>query len=377
MTEWKTMAGKALVAFELICFSWLFVVYGRDLFHGGRELLTIKRADAREVKENDPCERSVSDFVLQETVNGLDSSMMISLHRNGEVDACGSATVAMKALDDAMRAFKGRSCPKPNQKLDKYIVESLLTEFFWQSMSDNQCESTDTKKNKDLEGFRGFCDMGRDRTVPQPDSVRLVEGPAGNLPCRFFTREGVRISSMQQLAELLIQRSSMSIDKGGDASPSSCTNENSTDGDTSETCSSNDPTLDLYAVPAGRVFMFAPKYVGEMFELPHVLDQSGSPLALEVLSLNPRVFDIHNFFSENEAQQLIDKALAETTETHKLHRSTTGTVGANIFQRRTSENAWDTHGKVAQTIKRWVAVTGMSILDQTTLERINSCTSLV
>lgn len=364
------MAGKALLACGLVCFSWfLAVVYGR-LIHGGREILTIKRAEARIVKEEDRlCERSVSDFVLQETINGLDSLTMtvaISLHRNGEVETCGSTLMPLKGLDDALHAFRAKNCPKPDtQSLDKYMVESLLTEFFAQSFSTGAtaaapagstttttCASTDAKRNKNLAGFRGYCDMGPDRTVPQPDSVHLVEGAMGNLPCRFYTREGVRISSLEQLVQLM---KNVENDKTNPTCASSSTNmttTTTTDDSSVASASNASLSLHLYAVPAGRVFMFAPQYVGEVFELPHVLDLAGNPLSLEVLSLNPRVFDIHNFFSEAEAQELIDKALHEQTETHKLHRSTTGTVGASVFKRRTSENAWDTHGPTATLIKK-------------------------
>lgn len=113
-----------------------------------------------------------------------------------------------------------------------------------------------------------------------------------------------------------------------------------------ETCPGATP-LDIYAVPAGRVFMFAPSFVGEIFELHHVQDASGNPLSMEVISLEPRVFDIYNFFSEDEAQRLIDKALKETSETHGMHRSTTGATNGAVFSKRTSENAWDTHGALA------------------------------
>jgi hypothetical protein len=100
--------------------------------------------------------------------------------------------------------------------------------------------------------------------------------------------------------------------------------------------------------------MFAPFYVGERFVVDHVNDTIGELIVVETISLNPRVFEIYNFFSKQEAQQLIDKALSETSESHKLHRSTTGATGGSIYDRRTSENAWDTHGKQASRIKRYV-----------------------
>lgn len=81
-------------------------------------------------------------------------------------------------------------------------------------------------------------------------------------------------------------------------------------------------------------------------------DKDGNIVTLEVLSLKPRVFDIHNFFNLEESNELMEKALAETSETHRFHRSTTGTTGASVFNKRTSENAWDTHGKTALVVKK-------------------------
>ena len=68
--------------------------------------------------------------------------------------------------------------------------------------------------------------------------------------------------------------------------------------------------------------------------------------------MHPRVFEIHDFFSPIEADELIGKSEQETSATHKLHRSTTGSTDGQISSRRTSENAWDTHGKLALKIKR-------------------------
>jgi hypothetical protein len=141
----------------------------------------------------------------------------------------------------------------------------------------------------------------------------------------------LRITSLKQLAELASAASINSLKTG-------------------ET--SVDPLrLDLYAVPAGRMFMFAPSYVGEIFEIKHVKDTKGQSLVLQTLALSPRVFDIYHFFSHEESDKLIQKALSETTETHKFHRSTTGTSGASVFSKRTSENAWDTHGSTSMDVK--------------------------
>jgi hypothetical protein len=88
--------------------------------------------------------------------------------------------------------------------------------------------------------------------------------------------------------------------------------------------SSSKKEIHLYAVPAGRVFVFAPKYVGEIFDLGHVSTHDDLPVSLEVLSLSPRVFDIYNFFSRDESSHIVNKALRETSESHRMKRSSTG-----------------------------------------------------
>ena len=273
---------------------------------------------------------------LDTAQKALVSEATFQLHRNGEPEACGSveplelSSVLSKVLEEM------ELCNDAATSLsDKYSLESILTNAFHYAF-DSQggdgtiCASTDDE-DKQKDGFFGFCDMGPDRTPPQPDRDSLIHTAAETLPCRFYTREGVRISSLTQLVELLQNKKSEHLEKCGQE----------------ETCPGATP-LDMYAVPAGRVFMFAPSYVGEVFRLDHVQDASGNPLSMEVLSLNPRVFDIFNFFSEDEAEKLIDKALKETSSTHGLHRSTTGAVDGQVFSKRTSENAWDTHGVLAQ-----------------------------
>jgi hypothetical protein len=53
--------------------------------------------------------------------------------------------------------------------------------------------------------------------------------------------------------------------------------------------------------------MFAPSFVGEVFELSHVELENGLSVSLEVLSLNPRVFGFKNFFSQEEADDLVNR----------------------------------------------------------------------
>mmetsp|Transcript_3677 Transcript_3677/g.7796 ORF Transcript_3677/g.7796 Transcript_3677/m.7796 type:complete len:714 (+) Transcript_3677:92-2233(+) len=200
-----------------------------------------------------------------------------------------------------------------------------------------------------------YCDMGIDRTPIQPDHNNLVRlAQVKSLPCTFHTREGLRVTSLSMLVELAREVKSDKSGEGecgvGDNNEESdqqtCTSGNGGDGGNAR------KELHLYAVSAGRVFMFAPKHVGEVFELPHVKGPQGLPVSLQVMSLTPRVFDIYNFFNRDESAAIVDKALKETSETHKMKRSSTGASGYNLNSKRTSENGFDTHGKEAQIVKR-------------------------
>jgi hypothetical protein len=80
--------------------------------------------------------------------------------------------------------------------------------------------------------------------------------------------------------------------------------------------------------------MFAPKFVGEIFELPHMKPPTTIPTGssspppplvyLKTLSLSPRVFEVMNFFSEEEANSVVHTALTETSDSHRMKRSSTG-----------------------------------------------------
>lgn len=283
------------------------------------------------------------DMVSPQVLSVFSSTApLLDIHRNGETKACGKIASLHEMLEVVLEQ-EGMSCPKVDK--DKYHVESFLTDWFaqeWQGTTD--CASQEIRRtNTHLDGFYGFCDMGEEFTPPQPDSDDLVKVPSSaSLPCRFYTREGLRISSFTQLAELVEQskNSEKECVLGEDGQCEA--NEDGT----------NKAPLALYAVPAGRVFMFAPKFVGETFTIHHVKDSNNEPLQLEVLSVEPRVFDIHKFFSDKEAEGIIAKALAETSATHGFHRSTTGTTGASIFNKRTSENAWLVDGTLARTMKQ-------------------------
>jgi hypothetical protein len=247
-------------------------------------------------------------------------NILFLVHHNGDPETCESASFDFQAFHSSLATMD--TC----EDMNKFEVESFLTRYLAKTLKG--CSPSDEKGG----GFLSFCDMGHDRTPILLDHNELIRVPESDtLPCRFHTREGVRIQSLQQLAELA--RDSQA-----------CENEE-------ETCQDR-VELHLYAVPAGRVFMFAPHHVGERFELPHVSNDSGEPVSLEVLSVSPRVFEIYNFFSKEESQKLVEKALAETEDSHRIKRSTTGTKEYSIYNKRTSENGFDTHGETALKVKR-------------------------
>jgi hypothetical protein len=162
--------------------------------------------------------------------------------------------------------------------------------------------------------------MGKLKTVVQHDHEKLVRIPRYNsLPCSYYTREGVRIESFAALSDIP---------------------------------GAQGEGAHVYAVPAGRVFMFAPKFVGEEFHLAHVPHPENKKIYLKTLSLSPKVFDVLGFFVEAEADDIVARALEQTSESHKLKRSSTGASGYSVSSTRTSENAFDTHSKSANDLKR-------------------------
>lgn len=231
------------------------------------------------------CPEELLKLTLQEESSSPLIGISFAIHRNGETKACGAVKLDIEAMRRALVPFENKC-----YNLTKYDVESFLTVLFANQLgSHKKCKSK--KKSRATMGFYGYCDRGPERTAELMDYDDLVRVPNGSLPCRFFTREGVRINSLLDLVELARKSRQMA---------SHCNVEYN--------CESNSiPELHLYAVPASRVFMFAPTSVGEIFDLPHIQTDTGLPVSLEVLSVNPRVFDVKNFFSNEEAGELIQE----------------------------------------------------------------------
>ena len=274
-------------------------------------------------------------------------ALSFAIHRNGEASPCGSIVSDVGAvltnLNDA--------------RMTKYQLDNELTNAFSKHLLKTSCgpetapESIKGYKRKtwgrgenyEIDGvdnsFLTFCDMGEEHTPILHDHNKLVPIKSGenneieSLPCHFHTREGLRITSMKQLSGLV---AAMNVEQ--DCSVSA---------EGEQTCDKS-KMMHLYAVPAGRIFMFAPSFVGEIFTLSHVHHPDNpKPVTLEVLSVSPKVLDVINFFEEEESKSIVKKALNEKSESHRIKRSSTGASGYNVNSQRTSENGFDTHGEVA------------------------------
>jgi hypothetical protein len=298
------------------------------------------------------------------------ADLSIVVHRNGEIVPCGNTTSASasgsntKINMNIMQELKSvlehmNECPTDFG--DKYQVEALLTRLLHQIVAE-QCPSEEKDRSSSL-GFYGYCDMGVSKTPVLTDHDKLVpiyDTSAGSsesesvfLPCHFHIRAGQRVKSLSHFAQLARHA----------AAPSSSSKEEcASDDEDQETCAAASGVettnaqpreLHLYAVPAGRVFMFAPAHIGEVIHLPHVKGGDPTkPVYLEVLSVSPRVFDLVNFFSKDESATIVERALEETSESHRIKRSSTGAVGYTVNSGRTSESGFDTNGPTAMTLKK-------------------------
>jgi hypothetical protein len=264
--------------------------------------------------------------IVQTFLGKPEDGVALILHRNGDVEGCGTNVDFLSHLRFTLNNL-GAGCPA---YFTKYSVESLLTSAFHQSSAGSSCISQEPDR-EETEGFLGYCDMGPDKTPILLDHAQLVpvvvDQAKSYLPCHFHSREGVRLTSFRDLIRTMVKAYKMQPNS------THCS-------DQEETCANAEQQqkqVHLYAVPAGRVFMFAPAFVGEIFDLPHIQGADPTqPVYMEVLSISPRIFDIFNFFTKEESDGLVTKAIAETKDSHRIKRSSTGTGGYNINTMRTS-----------------------------------------
>lgn len=171
------------------------------------------------------------------------ASVSFVLHRNGEPTMCGtvdSGEVFLQQLKTNYERLGGGVCLA---ELNKYQVESLLTITFHEVLANSQCHSVESY-GKISDGFLGFCDNGKDHTpilLDHDDLVPVSKGGddetdnSSSLPCRFHTREGLRILKLEDLTQMAKTRC------GNEKNSASCY----------QTTENNRKEIHLYAVPAG------------------------------------------------------------------------------------------------------------------------------
>lgn len=86
------------------------------------------------------------------------------------------------------------------------------------------------------------------------------------------------------------------------------------------------PHQDVWVVSPDRLFVYPTGSLGRSIVVDRVLSPRGphNPITLETISHSPRVFHIHNFLTEKEADALIEHALNDKDKVTGLQRSTTG-----------------------------------------------------
>jgi len=196
--------------------------------------------------------------------NPIWDEISFAVHRNGETEHCASAP---SSTDLLRKVLSLHSCQE--DALNKYQVESFLTEYLSSSVLPGcgpvpHFQANVQPKDDELPpqgSLLEFCDMGPEFTVIQKDHASLVPvSSSGTLPCRFYTREGLRITSIAQLAELAANTTTAAT------TAPEASEECVVGADGAEECStpaaSDSGVVHLYAVPAGRMFMFAPSFVG-------------------------------------------------------------------------------------------------------------------
>ncbi len=110
---------------------------------------------------------------------------------------------------------------------------------------------------------------------------------------------------------------------------------------------------DLYGVPFGKLFVW-PTYEISFQNKLSKREDSYAPkeeIILETLSIEPRIFRLINFFSDEEANTLIETAIATNEPGYAFMRSSVGAKGYNPHLKRTSEGAFDVASEISIRIK--------------------------
>ncbi|RHX96867.1 hypothetical protein DYB25_003995 [Aphanomyces astaci] len=93
---------------------------------------------------------------------------------------------------------------------------------------------------------------------------------------------------------------------------------------------------------------------GHRVHLTAKLSPTTKPIVLESFSDSPRVFHVHNFFTDAEADALVDRILTIDDDLDKLQQSHVGHVSGakKVSRHRTSENAFDQVSDAAVSIRK-------------------------
>ncbi|KAE9019607.1 hypothetical protein PR003_g13292 [Phytophthora rubi] len=114
----------------------------------------------------------------------------------------------------------------------------------------------------------------------------------------------------------------------------------------------------LYLVAPRLHFMWPFVELGHRVTVASKASPTKEPVIIESISESPRTFRLHNFFSSEEADKLIERTLEIDDPANKLQQSY---VGPNdnknkkqLSKHRTSENAFDTVSETAVNIRKRV-----------------------
>mmetsp|Transcript_7129 Transcript_7129/g.13174 ORF Transcript_7129/g.13174 Transcript_7129/m.13174 type:complete len:584 (+) Transcript_7129:232-1983(+) len=95
----------------------------------------------------------------------------------------------------------------------------------------------------------------------------------------------------------------------------------------------------VYVVPTGLLFMWPTVEINHTVVLDDIYTTNGEPIVLRTLNHSPKVFEIENLLTPDEAELLRLAALNVDHTGNKFQRSTTGHTG-NVDPFRTSDNAF-------------------------------------
>lgn len=318
--------------------------------------------------DGEACYERFMNFV-QRNLGSNDSNpleqLQFELYRHGEPEPCGNVVTPNNNIQNNFKQFFLEAYANNNECNDdlfeqKYLFENLVTQMIHYTYQGSTCHSKE-KERTPKDGFYGFCDMGEARTPILSDHKQLRPittttqkgGPKTYLPCHFHDEYGVRVASLSHLIQMARDAINNKKQTNHPTSTTDCSI--GMDGQYTDDCHRTRTELQFYAVPAGRVFIHSAKYVGQIIQLPHVSGgDPEKPVYMKVISTQPKVFDVFNFFTHAESDDLVQRALAETSETHRIKRSSTGATGYNLNDRRTSESGYDTNGATSVEVKKYV-----------------------